>query len=80
MGDAAVYAMALLLLMSFSFWAELLKPLASVGRMTLTTYLTQSLICTTLFYSYGFGLYGRVYLSAPELLLSASSFFRFKLC
>ena len=59
-GNAAVYAIALLLLMSFSFWAELLKPLASVGRMTLTTYLTQSLICTTLFYSYGFGLYGRV--------------------
>jgi uncharacterized protein len=58
--NAAVYAIALLLLMSFPFWAKLLKPLASVGRMTLTTYLAQSLICTTLFYSYGFGLYGRV--------------------
>jgi uncharacterized protein len=59
-GNAAAYAIALLLLMSFPFWARLLRPLAAVGRMTLTTYLTQSLTCTTLFYSYGFGLYGRV--------------------
>ena len=28
--------------------------------MALTNYLLQSLICTTIFYSYGLGLYGRV--------------------
>ncbi|GMB08858.1 hypothetical protein B1no1_15680 [Thermolongibacillus altinsuensis] len=34
--------------------------LAPVGKMALTNYLLQSIICTTLFYSYGFGLYGNV--------------------
>jgi uncharacterized protein len=34
--------------------------LAPVGRMALTNYLLQSLICTTLFLSYGFGLFGQI--------------------
>lgn len=37
-----------------------LKPLAAVGELSLTNYLLQTVICTTLFYSYGGGLYGRV--------------------
>ncbi|MFO7829922.1 MAG: DUF418 domain-containing protein [Bacteroidales bacterium] len=36
------------------------KRLAPVGRMALTNYLLQSVICTTLYFSYGFGLYGQV--------------------
>jgi len=39
---------------------RLLRPLAEVGRMALSNYLLQSLICTTIFYSYGLGLYGQV--------------------
>jgi uncharacterized protein len=34
--------------------------LAAVGQMALSNYLMQSLICTTLFYGHGFGLYGKL--------------------
>jgi uncharacterized protein len=34
--------------------------LAAVGRMALTNYLLQSLICTTIFYGHGFGQFGRI--------------------
>jgi uncharacterized protein len=54
------YAAALLLVFQTKRGARLLAPLAATGRMALTTYLTQSVVCTTLFYSYGFRLTGRV--------------------
>ncbi len=37
-----------------------IHPLAAVGRMALTQYLLQTLICTFLFYGNGLGLFGRV--------------------
>jgi uncharacterized protein len=37
-----------------------LLPVAAVGRMALTNYLLQSVICTTIFYGHGLGLFGRV--------------------
>lgn len=36
------------------------RMLASVGRMALTNYLLQSLLCSVFFYSYGFAMFGRV--------------------
>jgi uncharacterized protein len=36
------------------------RPFAVLGKMALTNYLLQSLICTTIFYGHGFGLFGRV--------------------
>jgi uncharacterized protein len=59
-GNAVVYATAMALLVSVPAGARLLAPLAAVGRMSLTTYLTQSLVSVTLFYHYGFGWFGRV--------------------
>ena len=38
---------------------RLLQPLAAAGRMALSNYLMQSIICTTVFYSYGLGLFGK---------------------
>ncbi len=37
-----------------------LSPVAAAGRMALTNYLTQSVVCTLLFYGYGMGLHGKV--------------------
>ena len=54
-------ALALFYLTAFSFVAtNIVHFFAPVGKMALTNYLTQSLICTFIFYSYGFGLYGKV--------------------
>ncbi|HAE58078.1 MAG TPA: DUF418 domain-containing protein, partial [Anaerolineae bacterium] len=34
-------------------WGERLKILAPVGQMALSNYLTQSIVCTLIFYAYG---------------------------
>jgi uncharacterized protein len=39
---------------------KLMARFASVGRMALTNYLMHSVILTTVFYGYGFGLYGTI--------------------
>jgi uncharacterized protein len=57
-----VYASAVLLN------AEKLAWLAPIGQMALSNYLAQSLICTTLFYGYGLGLYDQL---SPILMFGA---------
>ena len=47
--------------------------LAAVGRMALSNYLAQSVLCTLLYYAYGLGLYGRLGVAA-NLLLSLGVF------
>lgn len=54
------YAATVVLLWQDPVWQRRLMPFSYVGRMALTNYLLQSLICTAIFYSYGLGLYGRV--------------------
>ena len=49
------YAAALVLAARSRRDRSALAPLAAVGRLALTVYLTQSLLFTTLFYPYGFG-------------------------
>lgn len=54
------YMASLLLLIRRRFWRWLLTPLQDAGRMALTNYLLQSIVCTFLFYSYGLGWYGQI--------------------
>ena len=49
---------ALVMLLCQRGWP--LNAMANVGRMALTNYLLQSVICTTIFYGHGFGLFGYV--------------------
>jgi uncharacterized protein len=50
---------------------RLASALASVGRMALTNYLLQTLICTTVFYGHGLGLFGRLERGSQALLVVA---------
>ena len=45
--------------------------LAATGQMALTTYLMQTLICTTVFYGHGFGLFGSVERAGQILIVFA---------
>jgi len=52
-------------------WRRLLAFLAPVGRMALTNYLLQTVICVLIFYGYGFGQFGRFGATKATLLALA---------
>ncbi len=62
------YAIALVLLMDAGRLRRFFNWLTFVGRMPLTNYLAQSVICTLLFCGYGFGLINKIDPAAALLL------------
>jgi uncharacterized protein len=57
---AAGYIGLVMLVCQKGSFQPLTQRLAAVGRMALSCYLLQTIICTTIFYGHGFGLYGSV--------------------
>lgn len=57
---ALAYVAIVVLLMQRPAWRRVLRILAPAGRMPLTTYVSQSLLCTFLFYGWGLGWAGSV--------------------
>jgi uncharacterized protein len=74
LGMAVFYVLTIVRVAQVPVWQERLAPMAAAGRMTLTNYLMQTLIATTIFYGWGFGLWNKVG-PAAELLLAFAIFF-----
>lgn len=57
-------------------WQRLLTFLAPVGRMALTNYLLQTIICVFIFYGYGFGQFAKVGATTATLIALAIFLFQ----
>jgi uncharacterized protein len=58
--SALGYLGAVTLLVQRGLWPRAMRALAAVGRLSLTNYLVQTVICASLFYGWGLGWFGRV--------------------
>lgn len=54
------YVATILLALQAEFCKKFLAPVAAAGRMALTNYLTQTIICILIFNGYGLGLYNKI--------------------
>lgn len=68
------YVLTIVRLAQLPEWQARFAPIAAAGRMPLTNYLMQTAICTTLFYGWGFGLWGKAG-PALQLALAPAIFF-----
>jgi uncharacterized protein len=68
------YVLTIVRLAQIPAWQRRFAPVAAAGRAPLSNYLMQTLICTTFFYGWGFGWWGKVG-PAMQLALAAAIFF-----
>lgn len=72
---ALFYMSSTLILLQNNRWRKFFASFTALGRMAATNYIMQSVICTTVMYSYGFSKYGQI---APSdcviLVLGIGSF------
>lgn len=54
------YGSTIILLFHYKKASRLLTYMANMGKMSVSNYLAQSIITTTIFYAYGFGLFGKI--------------------
>jgi uncharacterized protein len=73
---ALFFIAAVAILWQKESWRRWLGWLAPVGRMALTNYLLQTVICVLLFYGYGFGLFGTVRATAATAIALAIFLFQ----
>ncbi len=71
---ATGYASLFLLLLRIKWLNWLWQAIAALGRLALTSYIIQTILCTFFFYGYGFGYFGRLtqlqlYFTAAEIWL-----------
>lgn len=65
---ALFYATSITLLVHAKKAPRLFQHMANMGKMSVTNYLMQSIIATTIFYAYGFGLFGELGISVGIVL------------
>ncbi|MDQ4122091.1 MAG: DUF418 domain-containing protein [Acidobacteriota bacterium] len=73
---ALFYIALITILWQKTAWQRLLSFLAPVGRMALTNYLLQTVICVLIFYGYGFRQFGRVGATTATLIAVAIFLFQ----
>ncbi len=73
---ACSYLLFIMIIASNMYIAKFLKPIALMGRMSLTNYIMQSLILSVIFYGWGFGFFGQTKLTS--LLVIAISVYVFQ--
>ncbi|MEN1936806.1 DUF418 domain-containing protein [Paenibacillus sp. 102] len=60
LGMALFYGSSIILLFHYKKALRLLEYVVNMGKMSVSNYLAQTIIATTIFYAYGFGLYGKI--------------------